>query len=263
MGVPRRIGTRRPESEDEVVFDWTKPAQASQAFGGARAVYIVAPIHSSDHGAIVPPILEEAQRRGVARFVLLSASSLEAGGPMMGRIHAWLAANATEWAVLRPSWFMQNFSEQQHLPTIRDEGLIYSATGDGRVGFIDAVDIARVAAVALTTDIAWNRDIILTGPEALSYVDVAARLTTAVGRDVRHIDLTADALAERYQRHGLDADYANMLAAMDLPISRGSEDRVTDGVRWATGTPPTGLDEFIRREYACWSPSHRNNHPAG
>lgn len=66
---------------------------------------------------------------GVRRFVLLSASSLEAGGPMMGQVHAYLQSMAPEWAVLRPSWFMQNFSEQQRLATIRDEGAIYSATG--------------------------------------------------------------------------------------------------------------------------------------
>ncbi|HEV2604757.1 MAG TPA: ergot alkaloid biosynthesis protein, partial [Microvirga sp.] len=66
------------------------------------------------------------------------------GDPMMGEVHAWLATNAPEWAVLRPSWFMQNFSEGPHGRTIREESAIYSATDTGRVGFISADDIAEV-----------------------------------------------------------------------------------------------------------------------
>lgn len=56
---------------------------------------------------------------------------------------------------------MQNFSQQQHLTTIRDERAIYSATGEGRIPFIDAEDIAAVAAAALTQSHTPNGDAIL------------------------------------------------------------------------------------------------------
>jgi uncharacterized protein YbjT (DUF2867 family) len=78
-GVKTRIATRSPSTDDDVAFDWQDPRRAEAAFDGVNAVYIVAPTNNSDHGTIVPPILEMARKREVRRFVLLSASSLEAG----------------------------------------------------------------------------------------------------------------------------------------------------------------------------------------
>ena len=151
-GIMPDVGTRNPSRENEVLFDWQQPESARKAFDGVDAVYIVAPTNTSDHGAIVPPVLDIARSCGVRRFVLLSASSLKAGGPMMGQIHAYLTDKVPEWTVLRPTWFLQNFSHQQHQITIQQETAIYSATGSGRVGFIDASDIARAAVSALLED---------------------------------------------------------------------------------------------------------------
>jgi ergot alkaloid biosynthesis protein len=251
--TPVRIGTRSPRHADEVAFDWTRPELAQAAFHRVWAVYIIAPTHSADHGTIVPPVLEEALRQGVQRFVLLSASSLERGGPMMGQIHDWMARNTRDWAVLRLTWFMQNFSEQQHLPTIRDESAIYTATGSGRVGFIDATDIARVAAAALSSKEAWNRDLLLTGPEALSYTEVADCLSRVLGRQIRHVNLSVEALAARHRAAGMDAEYAQLLAGMDAAIASGSEDCTSPGVLRATGQPPLSFEAFALRERPCWN----------
>lgn len=251
-GIPHKIGTRGPATETDVAFDWQQPELARRAFEGIHAVYIVAPTNSSDHGAIVPPVLDIALSSGVQRFVLLSASPLQAGGPMMGQIHAYLQGKAPEWTVLRPTWFMQNFSEQQHLATIRDESAIYSATGAGKVGFIDVGDIADAAVEALVTKRSWNMDFILTGPEALSYADIAAKLSNALGRKIKHVSLSVELLAERYRRGGLDEAYAKVLAAMDANSEQGSENRVTDGVLRMTGHQPTTADEFIVRNKGRW-----------
>lgn len=251
-GIVPKIGTRNPSRESEVLFDWQKPESARRTFDGVDAVYIVAPTNTSDHGAIVPPLLDIARSSGVRRFVLLSASSLEAGGPMMGQVHAYLAGNVPEWTVLRPTWFLQNFSGEQHQNTIRQENAIYSATGAGRVGFIDAADIARAAVSALLEDQSWNRDFILTGPETLSYADVASKLSGILGRTIRHVNLDVDQLVGRYQAGGLDKDYAQTLASMDKWIEEGNEDRVTDGVLALTGREPSSADAFIRRNSHRW-----------
>lgn len=251
-GIVSKIGTRNPSRESEVLFDWQKPESARRTFDGVDAVYIVAPTNTSDHGAIVLPLLDIARSSGVRRFVLLSASSLEAGGPMMGQIHAYLAGNVPEWTVLRPTWFLQNFSGEQHQNTIRQENTIYSATGAGRIGFIDAADIARAAVSALLEDQSWNRDFILTGPETLSYADVASKLSGILGRTIRHVNLDVDQLVERYQAGGLDKDYAQTLASMDKWIEEGNEDRVTDGVLALTGREPSSADAFIGRNSHRW-----------
>ena len=121
----------------------------------------------------------------------------------MGEVHAALPGLFDAWAVLRPSWFMQNFTgDHPHAESIRTTGTLASATGTGRVAFIDADDIAAVAAHALTAGDAPNRDLVLTGPEALGYDDIAAVLTEVTGRRVTHRNrlryrLTSKATARR------------------------------------------------------------------
>ena len=171
---------------------------------------------------------------------------------MMGQIHVFLRSAAPEWVVLRPAWFMQNFSEQQHLPTIRDEGAIYTAAGDGRVPFIHADDIAAVGVAALLGKVAGNGDHVLTGPRALPYGEAASIIAAAAGRPVRHQRLSENDLAKRLTGHGLPPPYAAALAAMDAAVAQGSEDRVTGAVQAITGRTPVSFEAFAADNWDCW-----------
>ena len=249
-GVAARVASRSGSGDDGVRFDWHDRSTFEPALDGVEAIYLVAPVDTTAMLAAMRPFLELALGRGTRRFVLLGASSLESGGPMMGEVHAWLAARVPEWIVLRPSWFMQNFSESHHSLSIRDEGLIRSATGDGRVGFVDAEDIAAVAVEALLAPATASGERVLTGPEALSYDDVARLVGEALGREVRHERLEPDVLASALRGFGVDAGLARLLAKMDASIAAGSEDRVTDGVWSVTGHPSGSFDAFVAREMA-------------
>ena len=70
------------------------------------------------------------------------------------------------------SWFMQNFSESFHVGPIREKGKVYSATSNGKVPFISAQDIARVAQRLLTDEKPHNTEYVILGPELLTYDDV-------------------------------------------------------------------------------------------
>lgn len=254
-GLRPRVASRRGGGApgcDAVRFDWNDPASYAATLRDVAAVYLVAPSGAADPLAAMRPFLRASLDAGVRRFVLLSASSLPEGGPLMGQVHAWLRAEATDWAVLRPSWFMQNFSEGQHLSTIRDEGAILTAAGDGRVGFVHADDIAAVAAAALSGELPCGAAPVLTGPRALSYAEVAALIAAAAGRPVRHVDLSEAALAARHATLGLEPGYASGLAAMDTAVADGSEDRVTDAVARVTGRPPIDMARFAVEEAAVW-----------
>lgn len=243
-GLEARIATRNVTTPDQVHFEWGNTASFSAALDGVDAIYLVAPTDRTDHLAVMRPLLEQAVNQGVSQLVLLSASSLPEGAPMMGEVHAWLRANAARWTVLRPSWFMQNFVTQ-HLPSIVNEGCVYSATQDGRTPFIDAADIAAVAVEALSDPRLASAERILTGPEALSYDEVAARLSAVSQRPVRHCRLTVEELARRYAGFGIPEHYAGELALMDDAIAHGSEDRTTTEVEQVTGRTATTLTDFL------------------
>lgn len=243
-GVEARIATRNANSPEQVRFDWNDTASHRAALDGVDAVYLVAPTDRTDHLPAMRPLLERAVKPGVTQLVLLSASSLPEGGPMMGEVHAWLHANAPRWVVLRPSWFMQNFVTQ-HLPSIIHEGCIYSATQDGRTPFIDAADIAAVAVEALVNPIFRSGERVLTGSEAFSYDEVADRIAAVAQRPVRHCRLSVDALARRFTGFGVPEHYADALARMDDAIAQGAEDRTTTEVAQVTGRNPTTLTDFL------------------
>lgn len=246
-----RVATRTPDKAEEVLFDWLRPDSHTAAMAGVDAVYLVAPTGVLDVLDAMRPGLENALSAGVRRFVLLSASALNEGDPMMGQVHAYLRANAPEWAVLRPSWFMQNLTGQ-HGHTIRDDNAIYSATRQGRVPFIDADDIAAVAALTLTDDRPLYDDLLLTGPAALSYAEVADILSDTLGRRITHHALSTEAMANRFVQAGLDPSYARLLARLDVAIAEGAEDRTTNIVEHITGRPPTSLAAFAETERRHW-----------
>jgi ergot alkaloid biosynthesis protein len=236
-----------------VAFDWAERKSWSAALDGTRAIYLVAPPGDWSAETLMIEFVESALERGVRRFVLLSGSPIEAGGPVTGKVHAWLQASDAEWAVLRPSWFMENLSEGVHRHTIREERAIYTATGGGRAAFISTRDIARAAARALTSEQAPNSDYVLTGSEALSYDDVARHVSAAMGVPVSHHAVTFDQLVARHVATGMDEARAQALAIIDLVIAEGTEDRVTDSLEKMTKRAPVSIDEFARDNVAAWS----------
>lgn len=251
--VASRSGTTSITGVESVKFDWLDEKTYAAALEGINAVYLVAPALVAEPSAIMSNFIDVAKKASVKRFVLLSASLIDCGGPAMGQIHKKLAEDKQiEWCVLRPSWFMQNFSKQQHLPTIRDEGKIYAATDDGKIAFIDVNDIAKVAAFALTIENSYNDDFILTGPEALSYGQAAEIISNAIDKPVSHIKLTIEELTQRWQGFGLDEDYAKMLSAMDAVIKNGAENRTTNSVLDITGTPALSLAQFVQQNVDVW-----------
>ncbi|RKN07915.1 NAD(P)H-binding protein [Streptomyces radicis] len=244
-----RGGTAAEGAARPVRFDWYEPATHAAALEGADRVHLIAPIGDPEPAAVMLPFLEQARAAGVRRVVLLSASLVESGDPGLGEVQAALPQLFAEWAALRPSWFMQNLiGDHHHARTLRDEGLIRTATGEGRVGFVDADDIAAVAVRALSDERSPDAELVLTGPEALSYAEVAAVIAEVTGRDIRHVAVSADELGERLTAV-MPPRFAALLAAMDRAIAEGAEDRTTDAVERVTGRPPGDFRAFAARAW--------------
>ena len=242
-----RNATPVPGTES-VTFDWYDPATHLNTLEGIDRVYLLPPLGDSDPASVMMPFLHLARTTGVHRAVLLSSSAIAPGGPAVGVVHQALPELFEQWAVLRPSWFMQNFiGTHAHAASIRQDGTIATATGHGRVGFVDAEDIAAVAAHALTDEHAPNTDLILTGPEALSYDDIATIITEATGQPVAHHHLTYEQMRDRLTAL-IPAAFAAMLTDMDRAIAEGSEDRVTDIVQRLTGRPPRSFRTLLQKE---------------
>ncbi|TBO59188.1 ergot alkaloid biosynthesis protein [Streptomyces kasugaensis] len=238
---------------EPVPFDWYDPATHAAALNGVDRVYLIPPLGDSDPAATMLPFLHQARTAGVHRAVLLSSSAIPEGGPAVGKVHRALTGLFEQWAVLRPSWFMQNFTgTHAHARSIRDEGIIRTATESGRVGFVDAEDIAAVAVHALTDEQAPDTDLVLTGPEALCHDDIATVITVVTGRTVAHHRLSYEQMRDHLTTQ-VPVEFAAMLAGMDRAIAEGAEDRITDTVQRLTGRPPRTFRALLEREMRCSS----------
>jgi ergot alkaloid biosynthesis protein len=249
--VRTRLASRHPQT-GQTFFDWFEPSTFAPALENMESVYLLAPLGVADCLQVMRPFIEQALATGVQRLVFLSSSLVPEGAPALGQVHQYLHQHAPSWVVLRPSWFMQNFSEQQHRETIRQHGAIFSATGNGKLPFIDAGDIAAVAAEALTNQAFPSGDTVLTGPDLLSYSDVAAILTDVVGYPVRHQPLTEEELARNFEKGGIPKDFASLLASLDSAIANGAEARLTTEVERITGRPPISFQTFAQNARSAW-----------
>lgn len=135
-------------------------------------------------------------------------------------------------------------SEAHHFLTIKGESKIYSATEEGRVPFVSAEDIARVAFRALTDARPHNTEHLILGPELLSYDDIAEILSSVLGSKVTHVKLSEAEFATRLESNGVSGDYAQMLAGLDTSIKNGAEDRMNDVVERVTGKAPRRFRDF-------------------
>ncbi|WP_420593719.1 ergot alkaloid biosynthesis protein [Deinococcus sp.] len=251
-GHPAISASRTAMTPGSVRFDWDDAQSHDAALNGVSGVYLVAPIGSSTPIDVMEPFVKRALSQGVQRFVLLSSSLIDENGPAMGAVHALLKRHAPQWAVLRPSWFMENFSQGPHAETIVHEDAIYSATDDGVVPFVAVDDIAEVAQRALTDKQAPNTDLIITGPVALSFDQVAEMIGAVRGRAVKHIRQTQAQRTASFQAVGVPPEFANMLSELDRAIAHGAEARTTSVISAMTGRAPTSFAAFAAEHSHVW-----------
>ncbi|NYI08211.1 NmrA family NAD(P)-binding protein [Allostreptomyces psammosilenae] len=257
-----RLASRHPDPDGEradpgveaVRFDWRDPLTHAAALRGADRVYLVAPVAEADPAPLVETFLHAARRAGVRRVVALSSSAVAEGAPGLGRVHRMVRELFPDgWTVLRPSWFMQNFLGDHPLAEgIRRDGTMVTATGAGRLPFVDAEDIAAVAVRALLDDAPHNTAHLVTGPEALDYGTAAEIISRVSGRPVRHQPVSVAERAARYVAGGYPADFAAALAELDAAIRDGLQEEVSDVVRRLTGRPPRSFAAFAQAHRDAW-----------
>jgi len=239
-----------------MLFDWNDPTTFPTAVDGVDQAFLVVPL--SEPAPAVADFLDVAVPAGLRRVVLLSSSAVTDAPSGLGALPPLVRNSVAEVAVLRPSWFMENFVGNHPIADgIRERGQIISATGRGRVAFVDPDDTAAVAGTLLMGDPIPDGELILTGPEALSYDKVASIITEVGGKPVSHTSVTVKELTTAISASGVPIEYARVLAEMDERISAGSEDRTTTTVQDITGRAPRGFGDFLDAVYR-----HRSGAPA-
>jgi uncharacterized protein YbjT (DUF2867 family) len=236
-GVPVRIGSRAGTP----AFDWADRGGWKAVLDGVDAVYLAyqPDIAFPGGAAAVGGLARLAAESGGRRLVLLSGR----GEPEAQAAEREVAAAGVEWAVVRASFFMQNFSEGFLLDAVR-AGVLPLPGGAVAEPFVDVDDLADVAVEALIAPVAPNRVYETTGPRLLTFAEVAAELSAAAGYEVAYVPVSVGDFVAGMVAEGVPADLADELGALFGAVLDGRNESITDGVREALGRPPRDFADY-------------------
>ena len=230
--------------------DLRKPETLPEAFEGARTLFLLThyleDMVELQHNAVVA-----ARAAGVHHVVKVSAfAASDHSRAPIGRWHHQVEKELEEsglaWTFLRPHHFMQNLLAQAEY-VIKD-GVIFSASGDGKIPYVDGRDVAAVAAVTLSApEHHHGRKYVLTGSEAMSYRQAAEIIRAAIGKPVRFVDESPDEARARRVREGIPpAVIESILAIAAYQRAGGKTVTITSTIADLTGRPPRTVAEFVR-----------------
>jgi uncharacterized protein YbjT (DUF2867 family) len=250
-GHSLRLMTRSPQvaptlTEAETVRgDFAEPATLKDAFAGVSAALVVsASGKPGERARLHRNAFQAAARARVGHVVYLS---LQGAAPdskyPFSRDHylseQYLYAAGLPCTVLRDAFYIDMFLEK-----FDAEGVVRGPARQGCGAFVSREDVARTAAAVLRKQPGGIYDV--TGPEALSVADIARRLSTLVGRQLRYEDESADAARERLNRLEPLAWRVDLSVGWFEAIAAGELKRTSDTVLRFTGTAPLTLEDYFR-----------------
>ena len=233
----------------DVRFDWSDATSFGPAVRSIDRIYLMTPVLGiADVPDRVGRFLDTAAAAGTQHVTDLSAYGMDQAAlevTMRSGELDLLSRNDFTHSILRPAWFMQNFTEGHLVPA---DGCITVPTGEGAEAFVDVEDIAAVAAVTLADPAAHaGAEYAPTGPEAMTVAGAAHLISTITGQSIRHRDIDSRAWIEASVAAGIPADYSDMLALLTETVASGHGSLPNNDVEKATGIPATSFADFVGR----------------
>jgi (4-alkanoyl-5-oxo-2,5-dihydrofuran-3-yl)methyl phosphate reductase len=194
-----------------------------------------------------------AKAAGVRHLVKLSSLDVEQGlaiGAWHERGEAVIRACRIPFTFVRPTGFMSNLLAWAG--SVKAEGVVRSSTGNGRRAFIHSCDIAAVAVEALTSRKYDGQTLPITGPEAVSFAEVAQRIGAAIGKAIRFEPISDEEARQRYSATGAAEEETEAHVSLWRAIREGRLATVTDHAERVLGRKPIALDQWIRENIAAF-----------
>ena len=262
-GIPSRALVRNPAKAQilaslpnvEVVEgDMARPDSLTEALRGIERAMLIS---SSDPTMIETQssFIDAARRAGVRHVVKLSGIIPELDSPFrFARMHAEIEQRLEDsglaYTHLRAGEFMPSYVRQ--VPSIVARGIMALPMADARIASVDIGDLAEVAIVVLTTSGHEGKTYPLTGPESLTMAEVAEKLSAAIGKTIRYVDVPPEEAKAARLAAGMPPYLAEGLDELLAERRRGKESKVWPTIEEVFGLKPTRFDEFARQNAAIF-----------
>jgi uncharacterized protein YbjT (DUF2867 family) len=243
---------KAPAGASTTIGDFADPDALDRALQGVDKVFLVcSPIPQLVE--LETNVIDACVRNGVRHLVLNSAFG---AGQWDKSFPSWhyaveqkLQTSGLAYTILRPESFMQNMVTY-FAGSIKADHAFYTSGGSAPLAFVDVRDIAAVAAAVLTSDAHTGAIYTLTGSEALSYGEVAARLSRLLGTTVSYVEVTPEQSKQSMLGMGMPAWQVQAILELGAFYTEGPGAIVTGDVRSVLGRDPILFDQFLN-DYAA------------
>jgi uncharacterized protein YbjT (DUF2867 family) len=238
----------RRKGIDAVMIDYNRPETLRAAFQGCDKLFLLGP-NAQNQTQLELNAVEAAKSAGLKQIVKLSVLRADEEAFNFAKLHRpvekAIESSGIAWTFLRPNGFMQNVVTFMG-DTIRSEGAFYSASGEAKISHVDVRDIAAVAVRALTEPEHELKVYDLTGPQALTYDEVATELSNVLGRPISHINLSLEDLKSGMLAAGTPEWLADFLLDLECYYREQRASKITNDIKKVIGRDPNRFEQFAR-----------------
>lgn len=236
-----------------VVFDFDNHPSFEKATEGVDRVFLLGPPLHLTMDKLLIPFIDFLKSKSITRVVYVSAFGMEKISdrlPFHKSILEKLHREGFQLTTLLPSFFAQNFKNYEG-ENITKYKMTYTPAGNGKVGFVDAKDIAAVAAKVLTTEGHVGKEYILTGPESLSYAQAAQLLTEVTKETISYPAPTAEEYTQTLKAAGAPDFIAPYMTTVYSLISNNHVDYISPDIEKLLGRKPGSLRNVLEKAFAA------------
>jgi len=236
------------EDVEVVVGELGRPETLERAFSNIESAFILSSNQGGPNAAWESNAFHAAQRAGVAQIVKLSGRGADSfnAGSLLGREHVQseteLRALDIRWTILRAGFFASNFLHDFPVAKLVVLGL---PAGTGKDCPIDPSDIGAAAAEVLTTQGHDGKIYELSGPDLLSYGEMVAEISNAIGRPLQYADAPPAAFRAAMIGFGAPEPVADALVQYFTAVKDGSVTVSPDFAR-LMGRPSRSFAEWVK-----------------
>ena len=219
----------------------------NQSMQGVKTVLVLLP-NSESQLALEKQLVDSAKQAGVERIVKMSSieATPDATSPIP-KLHLeseeYIKQSGLAWTMIKPNFYMQNLLASAG--TIKDQGKIFLPMGEGKTGMIDTTDVGTVIAKVLSEDGHESMNHEITGPEILSFYEVAEIFSKVLGKQVDYVDVPMDAYKETLGQFLTNQWHLDAVIDLFKGIAEGGIEDKTNTFNELTGETPKSLSQFL------------------
>lgn len=235
-----------------VDFDFARPETWPGALKGTDRLFFIAPLGDASP---VARMLDEARRAGVKKVVFSSGRTTgDVEGKPLHDAERAVRQCGIPYTILRPGWFMQNFSTWL-VDTIRREDQLLLPAGSAGTAFIDVRDIAAVAIRTLLENGHNGNVYNLTSDRVHTHTEVVRLISEVTGRNISYRSLDEEEFIGAMTERGWTEDRARHTAALYRYVREGKEEEISGDVERILQRPPRQLEDYIDEHRQDWRPA--------